>query len=128
MGIYQFLYFYTTSSLSPLKLLARRPVFLATIRRYSKENYEHHAEEKAPTTAEEFIRVAEEMAEEKEEQVFSSQTIDKAQHAMKEATTTDSNFESVKESFKEGKKENFHKKGDDTDDLLKSNPQSQISS
>ncbi|KAK4714935.1 hypothetical protein R3W88_020842 [Solanum pinnatisectum] len=129
MGGYQFLYFYT---ISRIKLLARprRPSFLDTIRRYSKENYGHHAEEKAPTTAEEFTRVAEEMAEEKEHQGFSSQTVDKAQDAIKEATTTtNSNFESVKESYKETTgKENSHKKGDDSDDLLKSNPQSQISS
>ncbi|KAF3648222.1 putative mitogen-activated protein kinase kinase kinase 2-like [Capsicum annuum] len=93
--------------------------------RYSKENYQHHAEEKAPTTEEEFIRVAEEMAEEKEHQGLSSQTVDKAQDAMKEATTSDSNLENVKESCKEGKgKGDFH----NTDDLLKSGPQSQISS
>ncbi|KAK6785618.1 hypothetical protein RDI58_019073 [Solanum bulbocastanum] len=98
--------------------------------RYSKENYDHHAEEKAPTTAEEFTRVAEEMAEEKEHQGISSQTVDKAQDAIKEATTTtNSNFESVKESYKETTgKENSHRKGDDSDDLLKTNPQSQISS
>ncbi|KAH0673988.1 hypothetical protein KY290_026241 [Solanum tuberosum] len=70
------------------------------------------------------------MAEEKEHQGFSSQTVDKAQDAIKEATTTtDSTFESVKESYKETTgKENSHKKCDDSDELLKSNPQNQISS
>nr|XP_004244345.1 uncharacterized protein LOC101264953 [Solanum lycopersicum] len=125
MGAYnQFLYF---CNISRIKLLARprQPFFLNTIRRYSKENYDHHAEEKAPTTAEEFTRVAEEMAEEKQHQGFSSQTVDKAQDAIKEATaTTDSTFESVKTG-----KDNFHKNGDDdSNDLLKSNPQNQISS
>ncbi|XP_049344561.1 uncharacterized protein LOC125808925 [Solanum verrucosum] len=109
-GYNQFLYYYTISRVSRIKLLARprQPFFLDAIRRYSKENYDHHAEEKAPTTAEEFTRVAEEMAEEKEHQGFSSQTVDKAQE------TTG--------------KENSHKKCDDSDDLLKSNPQNQISS
>ncbi|KAG5597903.1 hypothetical protein H5410_039135 [Solanum commersonii] len=95
-GYNQFLYYYTISRVSRIKLLARpgQPFFLDTIRRYSKENYDHHAEEKAPTTAEEFTRVAEEMAEEKEHQSFSSQTVDKAQDAIKEATTTtDSTFD-----------------------------------
>ncbi|XP_059283676.1 uncharacterized protein LOC132617421 isoform X2 [Lycium barbarum] len=85
MGGYQLLHFYTTSRVSSLKLLARP--FVPTLRRYTKESYEHHAEEKAPTTAEEFTRVAEEMAEEKEHQGFASQTVDKAQDGMKEATT-----------------------------------------
>lgn len=71
--------------------------------RYSKENYEHHAEEKAPTTEEEFNRVAEEMAEEKEQQ-----------------NGMNSNFEQGKE--------NSHNKDDDSEDQLKTNPQSQISS
>ncbi|CAN4103990.1 unnamed protein product [Withania somnifera] len=127
MGGYQLVLLYTTSRISRLKLLTS-PFVPSSLRRYSKENYEHHSEEKAPTTEEEFIRVAEEMAEEKEHQGFSSQTVDKAQDVIKEATTTtsDSNFESVKESFKEGKGE-FHKKGDDSDDLLKSIPQYQVS-
>ncbi|KAK4341869.1 hypothetical protein RND71_037685 [Anisodus tanguticus] len=80
MGGYQLLHFYTTSHVSRLKLLAQP--FVPTLRRYTKENYEHHAEEKAPTTAEEFVRVAEEMVEQKEHQ------------------GTDYNFESVKENFK----------------------------
>ncbi|TMW98773.1 hypothetical protein EJD97_003508 [Solanum chilense] len=131
MGAYnQFLYL---CNISRIKFLARprQPFFLNTIRRYSKENYDHHAEEKAPTTAEEFTRVAEEMAEEKQHQGFSSQTMDKAQDAIEEATTTtDSTFESVKESYKQTTgKDNFHKKGDDdSNDLLKSNPENQISS
>ncbi|KAM3302538.1 putative protein isoform X2 [Capsicum chacoense] len=120
----QLVYFYTTSCVCRLKFLAR-PFVPTFVRRYSKENYQQHAEEKAPTTEEEFIRVAEEMAEEKEHQGLSSQTVDKAQDAMKEATTSDSNLENVKESCKEGKgKGDFH----NTDDLLKSGPQSQISS
>ncbi|KAK4355223.1 hypothetical protein RND71_024194 [Anisodus tanguticus] len=119
MGGYP-LHYYTISRVSRLKLLARP--FVPTLRMYTKENYEHHAEEKAPTTAEEFVRVAEEMAEEKAHQGFASQTVDKAKDAMKEATTTaDSNFESVKENFKG----NFHNKGDE---LLKTTPNNQISS
>ncbi|MCD7452436.1 hypothetical protein HAX54_016543 [Datura stramonium] len=110
MSGYQLLQFYTTSRVSRLGLLAR-PFVPPFVRRYSKENYQHHAEEKAPTTAEEFIRVAEEMAEERKQQgVSSAQTEDKAQNDMKEAATTSD------------------KKGNDSDDLLKSNPQSQISS
>lgn len=86
-----------------------------------KENYEHHAEEKAPTTAEEFMRVADEMAEDKEHlkrvakerdgQGFASQTVDKA---MEEATIGDSNLKEPAPG-----KGNFHKRGDDSDDLLK---------
>ncbi|KAJ8542882.1 hypothetical protein K7X08_005405 [Anisodus acutangulus] len=125
MGGYQLLNYYNISRVSRLKLLARP--FVPILRMYTKENYEHHAEEKAPTTAEEFVRVAEEMAEEKAHQGFDSQTVDKAKDAMKEATTTaDSNFESVNENFKEDpSKGNFHNKGDD---LLKTTPNNQISS
>ncbi|OIT26168.1 PREDICTED: uncharacterized protein LOC109215664 [Nicotiana attenuata] len=130
MSGYKLLYFYSTSHVSRLKQRLVPFVPISVLRKYTqsiKENYEHHAEEKAPTTAEEFMRVADEMAEDKEHlervaeekdrQGFASQTVDKAMEA---ATMGDSNFDSVKESLKEPLgKGNFHKTGDDSDDLLK---------
>nr|XP_009787881.1 PREDICTED: uncharacterized protein LOC104235767 [Nicotiana sylvestris] len=128
---FKLLYFYSTSHVSRLKQRLVPFVPISVLRRYTqsiKENYEHHAEEKAPTTAEEFMRVADEMAEDKEHlkrvaeekdrQGFASQTVDKTMEAA--ATMGDSNFESVKENLKEPPgKGNFRRMGDDSDDLLK---------
>lgn len=72
-----------------------------------KEGHNDHGPvERAASTAEEFRRVA----EEKTRQGFASQTIEKAEDGFQEAIAGDSNFESVKESFKEPLgKGNFHK-------------------
>ncbi|KAG8386174.1 hypothetical protein BUALT_Bualt03G0121600 [Buddleja alternifolia] len=70
----------------------------------------HVVEERAPSTAEEFERVA----EEKSRQGFASQTTEKAADGAVEATVEDdSTFESVKEAQKEFPpgKGDFHKKG-----------------
>ncbi|KAM1873581.1 hypothetical protein ACFX13_007396 [Malus domestica] len=76
-----------------------------------REQGEHHhghtgIEERAPSTAEEFKRVAEEKrkAEEKlkvAEQGVASQTADKAYDGTEEAILGDSNVESVKNRYKE---------------------------
>lgn len=58
-------------------------------------------EERAPSTAEEFERVAEEKAREAAKQGIASQTTDKAFDAAEEATKDDSNAGSVKNKFKE---------------------------
>lgn len=66
-------------------------------------------EERAPSTEDEFRRAA----EEKERQGFASQTVEKAEDGGGEAAEKESDFDSVKESYKEppgrGK---FHKTGD----------------
>ncbi|KAK9269572.1 hypothetical protein L1049_001348 [Liquidambar formosana] len=83
------------------------------IRRYnqaSKENISHGIEERAPSIAQEFQRVAEEKAH----QGVASQTIEKAFEAAEEATSGDSNPESVKQKYKKTRgNESHHKTGDD---------------
>lgn len=78
----------------------------------SNNSGHHGTEERAPSTAEEFKRVA----EEKSRQGFASQTVDKAVDAVEEATVGESEFESVKEAYKEppsGGKGDFHRTGDE---------------
>ncbi|KAG8386184.1 hypothetical protein BUALT_Bualt03G0122600 [Buddleja alternifolia] len=103
---------YTTSHASRIRnLTANLPI---SIRRYTQRKKEdisgHLVEERAPSTAEEFERVA----EEKSRQGFASQTTEKAADGAVEATVEDdSTFESVKEAQKEFPpgKGDFHKKG-----------------
>ncbi|CAI9756960.1 unnamed protein product [Fraxinus pennsylvanica] len=77
-----------------------------SVRRFS--NW-HGTEEKAPSIADEFKRVA----EEKSRQGVASQTVEKAQDGIEEATMDDSKVESVKERYKEPPgKGNVHKTGD----------------
>ncbi|CAK9163905.1 unnamed protein product [Ilex paraguariensis] len=95
---------------SRASLILRLPAYLPqSIMRYSqarKENNGHGMEEKAPSTAEEFKRVAEEKAH----QGVTNQTVEKAEEAFEEATVGDSKVESVKERYKEPVgKGNFHK-------------------
>lgn len=58
-------------------------------------------EERAPSTAEEFLRVAEEK-EKETKKVVASQTIDKTIDAAEEATKGNSRIENVKNRYKEG--------------------------
>ncbi|KAI3456980.1 hypothetical protein Pfo_013643 [Paulownia fortunei] len=106
---------YSASQASRIKRLTTN--LPLSIRRYNKQgkkesNIGHGVEERAPSTAEEFERVAEEMTR----QGFASQTVEKAQDGGEEATVgDDSTFESVKEAYKEPPpgKGNFHKTGDE---------------
>lgn len=58
-------------------------------------------EERAPSIAEEFKRVAEEKARETDEQVVASQTVNKTYDGAEEAIQGNSRVESVKERYKE---------------------------
>ncbi|KAI4306133.1 hypothetical protein L6164_029438 [Bauhinia variegata] len=79
-----------------------RSFFYNSIMRYgqaTKGNNSHLMKERAPSTAEEFERVAEEKAKEAN-QGIASQTTDEASDVGEE-TTGDSKVESVKERYKE---------------------------
>ncbi|GAA0174289.1 hypothetical protein Leryth_011995 [Lithospermum erythrorhizon] len=100
----------------------------------NKENDDEYGasimEERAPSTAEEFIRVAEEKAHHNEEDGLASQRIDKAKEAAGEAATASAMDESVetdhvKDSFKEAHDDyfgtsggNFKRKGDEEEPSL----------
>ncbi|PIN07424.1 hypothetical protein CDL12_20011 [Handroanthus impetiginosus] len=108
---------HSSSQASRIKRLTAYLLF-STRRSYSykgqgkKESGSGHAgiEERAPSTADEFKRVA----EEKSRQGFTSHTVEKGQDAAEEATLEESTFESVKEAHKEPPgKGNFHKTGDE---------------
>ncbi|XP_047959974.1 uncharacterized protein LOC125205194 [Salvia hispanica] len=102
---------YPATQASRLKRLTSSIPF-STIRRF-KHGREGQGidKERAPTTAEEFERVA----EEKSRQGFSSQTVEKASDGALEAAEAavgDSNPQAVKEAFKEPTgKGDFHKGG-----------------
>ena len=64
-----------------------------------KDNHSRVDEDRAPSTAEEFQRVAEEKA--KAQQSIANQTVDKTYDGTKEATVGDSKVESVKNRYKE---------------------------
>ncbi|KAK4439839.1 hypothetical protein Salat_0318800 [Sesamum alatum] len=107
---------YSSSQASRIKrLTATLPI---SIRRYSSQGKKERntagygVEERAPSTAEEFKRVAEEKAR----QGFASQSVEKAQDGAEEAVVGDSTFESVKEAHKEYPgpgRGDFHKTGDE---------------
>ncbi|CAA2960401.1 Hypothetical predicted protein [Olea europaea subsp. europaea] len=96
---------YTSSQASKMKrLTAYVPMNI------SRFGHWHGTEERAPSTAEEFKRVA----EEKSRREVTSQTVEEAQDGVEEATVGDSELESVKERYKEPPgKGNFHKTGDE---------------
>ncbi|KAJ7963747.1 hypothetical protein O6P43_013661 [Quillaja saponaria] len=78
------------------------PFFCNPIKRYgqaSKDSHIHIMEERAPSTAEEFQRVAEEKLKEAKQGV-ASQTFEKTYDGVEEATVGDSKVESVKERYK----------------------------
>lgn len=81
-----------------------------------KEGHDSHPAERAPSTAEEFRRVAEEKAR----QGFATQTTEKTADGFPAAAVGDSSSESVKESLKKPPgKGNFHKTDDDRNPLEK---------
>ncbi|KAL2245349.1 uncharacterized protein LOC105174823 isoform X2 [Sesamum indicum] len=106
---------YSSSQASRIKrLTATLPISIC--RRYSEGKQESintvHGgvdQERAPSTAQEFKRVAEEKAR----QGFASQTVEKAQDGAEEAVVGDSTFESVKEAYKEAPAGDFRKTGDE---------------
>ncbi|KAK4398477.1 hypothetical protein Sango_1323200 [Sesamum angolense] len=112
---------YSSSQASRIKrLTATATLPISICRRYSEAKQEsiHTAghggvdQERAPSTAEEFKRVAEEKAC----QGFASQTVEKAQDGAEEAVVgDDSTFESVKEAYKESPSAagDFRKTGDE---------------
>ncbi|KAK7305161.1 hypothetical protein VNO77_43061 [Canavalia gladiata] len=96
-----FLTLFHASSRSSL-VKPSRPLFYNPIKNYGQANKGKQSrlmEERAPSTAEEFERVAEEKA--KAQKGVASQTLDKASDAAEEATIGNSNVESVKNRYKE---------------------------
>ena len=78
------------------------PFFYNTIKNYGqeiKEKESHLIKERASSTAEEFLRVAEERANETPK--VKSQSVDKAFEAAEEATKSNSNTENVKNKYKD---------------------------
>ncbi|KAL0443426.1 UNVERIFIED_CONTAM: hypothetical protein Slati_2065300 [Sesamum latifolium] len=118
MGGHLLLSLYSSSQASRIKrLTATLPISIYR-RRYSSEGKQESIhtggtvdQERAPSTAEEFKRVAEEKAR----QGFASQTVEKAQDGAEEAVVGDSTFESVKEAHKESPfaAADFRKTGDE---------------
>ncbi|OIW13403.1 hypothetical protein TanjilG_19755 [Lupinus angustifolius] len=113
MTVAKFLTLLHTSSQSSL-LKPTTPFFYNTIKNYgeaNKGNGSRVIEERAPSTAEEFLRVAEEKAKEAEQGV-ASQTVDKTYDGAEEAVGN-SNVKSVKDRYKEHEPEaDYHKRGD----------------
>ncbi|KAL6584058.1 hypothetical protein OROMI_003347 [Orobanche minor] len=87
------------------------PFFYNPVKNYGKENKGNSGrlmEERAPSTAEEFKRVAEEKTKEAQQGV-ASQTVEKAE----EAIGGDSKVESVKNRYKQHEPgSDYHKRGD----------------
>ncbi|KAL7131018.1 hypothetical protein ABFS83_13G171400 [Erythranthe nasuta] len=105
------LFIYSASQAARIKrLTANLPL---SIMRYNHGKKESNSTGHAPSTAEEFERVA----EEKSRHGFAAHTVEKAQDGVEEATVGDSNFQSVKEAFKDDTpppgKANFHQTGDE---------------
>ncbi|KAL2496170.1 uncharacterized protein Fot_39927 [Forsythia ovata] len=98
---------YSLQQASTMKrLTAYVPMSIRRFGHGNKDKNGHGTEERAPSTAKEFERVA----EEKSRQGFASQTVEKAQDSTEEAAMGDSSVESVKERYKEPPgKGNFHK-------------------
>ncbi|KAK7287565.1 hypothetical protein RIF29_00846 [Crotalaria pallida] len=91
-----------------------RPFFYNPIKNYGEANKGNHGrltEERAPSTAEEFDRVAEEKAKETEKGV-ASQTVHKAYDGAEEAIGGP-NAESVKDRYKEHEPKADYRKRDD---------------
>ncbi|GAU22752.1 hypothetical protein TSUD_129640 [Trifolium subterraneum] len=90
-----------SSSRSSL-LKPSRPFFYNSIKNYGqqvKEKQSHLVKERASSTADEFLRVAEEKANETPK--VKSQTIDKTIDAAEEATKSNTKFEDVKNRYKD---------------------------
>ncbi|KAL6497194.1 hypothetical protein OROGR_029123 [Orobanche gracilis] len=92
------------------------PFFYNLIKNYGQEikggKHGRSMEERAPSTAEEFVRVAEEKAKEAQQGV-ASQTVEKAVDGAEEAILGDSKVESVKKRYKEHEPgTDYHRKGD----------------
>ncbi|XP_061363922.1 uncharacterized protein LOC133307427 [Gastrolobium bilobum] len=92
-----------------------RPFFYNPIKNYGQANKDKHGrlmEERAPSTAEEFKRVAEEKAKESQQGV-ASQTADKTYDAAEEVTIGNSKVESVKNRYKEHEPgSDYHRRGE----------------
>ncbi|KAI9115739.1 hypothetical protein K1719_013408 [Acacia pycnantha] len=87
---------------SSLTKSSSRPFFFNPIKNFGQSSRGNHkVEERAPSTAEEFERVAEEKAREAAKQGIASQTTDKTYDAAEEAAMADSNVGSVKNRYKE---------------------------
>ncbi|KAJ1441327.1 hypothetical protein SESBI_01468 [Sesbania bispinosa] len=102
MACAQFLTLLHASSRSSF-LKPSRPFFYNPIKNYGQASEGKHSrlmEERAPSTAEEFQRVAEEKAK-VTQQVVASQTVDKTYDGAEEATKSNSKVESVKNRYKE---------------------------
>nr|AFK35033.1 unknown [Lotus japonicus] len=110
----KFLTLLHTSSRSSL-VKPSRPFFYNPIKNYGQENKGKNGrlmEERAPSTAEEFLRVAEEKAKESQQGV-ASQTVEKAVDGAEEAILGDSKVESAKNRNKEHEPgSDYHKKVD----------------
>ncbi|KAK2639817.1 hypothetical protein Ddye_027612 [Dipteronia dyeriana] len=89
--------FRSSSSVNPLIAYVYKP-----FKRYSKESRScsHNVEERAPSTAEEFKRVAEEKLRAAKQGV-ASQTSEKLYDGAEEATIGDSKSDSIKNRIKE---------------------------
>lgn len=85
------------------------------MQRYSKERGSHVTDERAPSTAKEFERVAEEKQKLRAaEQGVASQTSEKVYDGAEEATIGDAKVESVHNRFKEHEEgADYHKRGDE---------------
>ncbi|XP_028769278.1 uncharacterized protein LOC114733928 [Neltuma alba] len=80
---------------------SNRPFFFNPIKNFGQSTRgNHRVEERAPSTAEEFQRVAEEKARESKEGI-ASQTTERTYDAAEEAARVDSNVGSVKNRYKE---------------------------
>ncbi|KAK7316792.1 hypothetical protein RJT34_00509 [Clitoria ternatea] len=101
-GTHNFLTLFNASSRSSFAKKPSSPFLYNPIKNYGQANKGNHSrlmEERAPSTAEEFERVAEERAKEAEKGV-ASQTVDKTIDAAEEATIGNSKLESVKNRYK----------------------------
>ncbi|XP_019183319.1 PREDICTED: uncharacterized protein LOC109178188 [Ipomoea nil] len=109
MGGGHLLHLYNSSRASMIKrLTAHFPVSQRYAVASDRGNH-GGVEERAPSTEDEFRRAA----EEKKRQGFASQTLEKAEDGAGEAAEKESDFESVKESYKDAPpRGKFHKTGD----------------
>ncbi|KAL2476245.1 Uncharacterized protein Adt_36981 [Abeliophyllum distichum] len=102
---------YSSQQASTMKrLTAYVPMSIRRFGHGNKDKNRHGTEERAPSIAEEFERVA----EEKSRQGFARHTVDKAQDSTEEAAIGDSTVESLKERYKEPSgKETSTRRGDE---------------
>ncbi|KAK4771136.1 hypothetical protein SAY87_031668 [Trapa incisa] len=71
-------------------------------------SHQDHVEERAPSTAEEFERMAEERLRESGQQGVAGQTVEKAHDGTEETVSADPNIESVKNRQKEHEETDNH--------------------